>query len=388
MENGESAHYDRILPKRAFKIGAALVAGLGILFSDRYNARFRDVHFLAMLVLMCKNCSTANKAYADLKDRYGKGGPTARWFTGKLSEIGGGAEKECRRALAKTVRLAVKSRTIPRWVVTAVDFHDIPFTGETRDDNTVSSKPKGGTSRFEGYATMAVVSLPHVLQVGAVRMKTGTSKAEYVLDLISQLRALGLRSSVHLMDKEFCTVEVIRALYKKKERFLMAIKKTGGVNRAIDEFKARKRASVSRYSMTAPDGSPVEFWLVIRKRLEVKDGKRQFKYLTFATNVGKFRMRRSLGELIDMYSLRWSEENGYKSIESARARTGGLNHDARTFLFFFSMILCNLWCMANLERRRTDPRPSQLLAFYEFVISVLQTIDEFIGPPFGSPGRA
>lgn len=387
MENGESAHYDRILPKLAFKIGTALAASLGILFSNRYNAQFGDVYFLAMLVLMCKGCATANKARADLKDRYGKYAPTARWFTGKLSEIGGEAEKECRQALAKTVRLAVKSRIIPRLVISAMDFHDIPFTGKTRDDNTVPGKSKGGTSKFEGCDTMAVVSLPHVLQVGAVRMKTGTSKAEYVLDLTSQLRDLGLRSSVHLMDKEFCTVEVIRALYKKKERFLMAIKKTGGVNRAIDEFKAHKRASISRYAMTASDGSPVEFWLVIRKRIEVKDGKRQFKYLTFATNVGKFRMRRSLDELIDMYSLRWSEENGYKSIESARARTGGLNHDARTFLFF-SMILCNLWCMTNLERRWTDPRPSQLLPFYEFVISVLQTIDEFIGPPFSSPGRA
>lgn len=359
-----------------------MLAAVGIEFSNRYNARFGQEHFLAMLALMCKNRITANKAIADMQDRYKELAPSYRWFIGMLARASDpDTEKKCRQALAKTIRMAIKARHIPRLVITAIDFHTIPFTGKTRDDNVVPGKPKGGTSRFEGYATIAAVSIPHVLQIGAVRMHVGITKAEYVMNLISQMRATGLRSSVHLMDKEFCTVDVIRALDRKKEKFLMAIKRSPGVNKAILEFKAGGRGMVSRYSMRTSDGTTVSFWLVICKRLDTTSVKRQFKYLTYATNVRPSSSRISLDKLIDMYSKRWAEENGYKSTEAARARTGGLNHDARTFLFFFSLIQCNLWCMSNLDEERINPASHKTAALYTFMFALLHIIDEIIGPP-------
>ena len=48
-----------------------------------------------------------------------------------------------------------------------------PLTGEDRDDTVVGGRPKGGTSWFEGYLTMAPVGLPHTPHLHAIRMVKG-----------------------------------------------------------------------------------------------------------------------------------------------------------------------------------------------------------------------
>ena len=60
----------------------------------------------------------------------------------------------------------------------AIDKHQIPFTGKDRhnDNFVISGKPKGGTSQFETYATMQVVTEKQLPTIAVVRVIEGMSK--------------------------------------------------------------------------------------------------------------------------------------------------------------------------------------------------------------------
>ena len=139
------------------------------------------------------------------------------------------------------------------------------------------------------------------------------------------------------MDREFANVEMMRFLNGRGERFLMAVSKTPGIKNAVAEFRCGKRKAVSKYEMRSSNGTVFRFNLVIKKRLrETKDG-RKWKYLTYATNLERHYIKRTIKDIPEEYKKRWRIENNFKSVEQMRARTGSRNHSIRVFMFFLSM---------------------------------------------------
>ena len=98
--------------------------------------------------------------------------------------------------------------------------------------------------------------------------------------------------------------------------------------------------------MRSNDGTAFRFWLVIKKRRKEKKGKRRGEYLTYATNVERWYIKRTMKDVPEEYKKRWRIENNFKSVEQMRARTGSRNHSIRVFMFFLSMTACNLWYTA------------------------------------------
>ena len=226
----------------------------------------------------------------------------------------------------------------------AIDKHQIPFTGKDRhnDNFVISGKPKGGTSQFETYATMQVVTEKQLPTMAVVRVIEGMSKIEFVRKLLLESKKLGLKKPLLLMDREFSSVDVMRFLDECGERFLMAVSKRPGIKKAVSKFRSGKRKAISRYEMRSSNGTAFRFNLVIKKRLkETKDG-RKWKYLTYATNVERWYIKRTMKDVPEEYKKRWRIENNFKSVEQMRARTCSRNHAIRVFMFFFSMIVCNL----------------------------------------------
>jgi IS4 transposase len=52
------------------------------------------------------------------------------------------------------------------------------------------------------------------------------------------------------------------------------------------------------------------------------------------------------------YRSRWGIEKGYVGVEGFRARTTSRNHLLRLLYFFYSLILYNVWLLANLMLAR------------------------------------
>ena len=99
------------------------------------------------------------------------------------------------------------------------------------------------------------------------------------------------------MDCELGNTEVMCFLDGHGEKFLMAVSKRPGIKNAVAEFRRGKRKAVSKYEMRSSNRTVFRFNLVIKKRLkETKDG-RKWKYLTYATNLERQYIKRTIKDI-------------------------------------------------------------------------------------------
>jgi len=94
------------------------------------------------------------------------------------------------------------------------------------------------------------------------------------------------------MDREFFSSEVINALKKNRQYFLVPCKLTSGIKRAIAEYEMHKRPAGSTYI----EEERATFTLVILKRNE--------RYLAFATNMPKEKALWNISTLPEEYRKR------------------------------------------------------------------------------------
>ena len=117
------------------------------------------------------------------------------------------------------------------------------------------------------------------------------------------------------MDREFSSVDVMRFLNERGERFLMAVSKRPGIENAVAEFRRGKRDATSRYEMRSGDGTAFRFWPVIKKRLKEKKSKRRWAYLMYATNLERQYIKRTIKDIPEECKKRWRIGNNFKSVE-------------------------------------------------------------------------
>ena len=166
------------------------------------------------------------------------------------------------------------------------------------------------------------------------------SKIEFVRKLLSESKKLGLKKPL-LMDREFSSVDVMCFLDGHSEKFLMTVSKTPGIKKAVSEFRSGKRDAISRYEMRSNDRTTFRFWPVIKKCLKETKGKKRWEYLTYATNVERWYIKRTMKDIPEEYKKRRRIENDFKSVEQMRVRTCSRNHAIRVFMFFLSLAVCN-----------------------------------------------
>ena len=320
--------------------------------STEHNAVYGLEDVVLVLLYMCKNGATANRAVTELsitlRDDKNVRIPTSQWLLGMISAIDPDKMNAlCRRMLKSTIEngSGLERKT---GHMLAIDKHLIPFTGADKhnDNFVISGKPKGGTSQFETYATMQIVTEEQLPTIAVVRVTEDMTKIEFVRKLLSESKKMGLKKPIILIDREFSNVEVMRFLDGHGEKFLMAVSKTPGIKKAVLEFRSGKRKAISKYEMRSNDRTTFRFWLVIKKRLKETKGKKRWEYLTYATNVERWYIKRTMKDVPEEYKKRWRIENNFKSVEQMRARTCSRNHAIRVFMFFLSMTVCNLWYTA------------------------------------------
>ena len=143
------------------------------------------------------------------------------------------------------------------------------------------------------------------IAIAAVRVIEDISKIEFVRKLLSESKKMGLKKSIILMDREFSNVKVMCFLDEYGEKFLMAVSKTLGIKKTVLEFRRGKRKAISRYEMRSNDGTTFRFWLAIKKRLKETKGKRRWEYLTYATDVERWYIKRTMKDVPEEYKKRW-----------------------------------------------------------------------------------
>ena len=152
--------------KKEFRVLYDVLKRAKLPLSTEHNAVYGLDDTVLVLLYMCKNCITANRAVTELgitfrDDRSGSI-PTVQWLLGMIDAMDPDKmDALCRRMLKSTIKdgSGLERKT---GHMLAIDKHLIPFTGANRHNDrlVISGKPKGGISRFETYATMQVGDSP------------------------------------------------------------------------------------------------------------------------------------------------------------------------------------------------------------------------------------
>jgi putative transposase len=259
------------------------------------------------------------------------------------------------RALQGDLPKALRRRRQPL----ACDLTLIPYHGQPlHDDNEVyRGKAKSGTSHFHAYATAYVIKKGQRFTVALVSVRKGDALVDVLWDLLRRAARAGVRPRYLLLDKEFCSVEVIRYLQAARHAWLMPLVARG--NKADHPkgpsgsrvFHGWKRGGWSRYTMTNAGGKKATFAVCVKCRNlrgeRGKRGKHGREALVYAFG-GRLRPSSPLW-VKETYRSRFGIETSYRQMNQARIRTCTRDPLLRLLYVGVALILRNLWAWLHWE---------------------------------------
>ena len=355
---------------------AAVLSVIGVLASPSPNAKYSALDILNVALSQCHANDFVSTTIRAMR-RSGVKTMTGQRFLQLLGKRDPDEMLEiCGDMLEAAVRRLAEAGRLKGKLVLAVDEHGIPYYGKERSDAR-GGKKKDGTNWFECYMTMQVVSGKSPVTLSVYRIASGESQTHYLGALIENARRLGADIDVLLLDRGFNSAANIREMERQGVRHITPKSGDPRVYRAMEEAEADPGKAVREYAITSKDGTTVTPTMVIvpKKlkpcRAECGECKRckpvlvKDKYVAFLTNIVVDDPAELLKYIPKKYRARWGIETGYGSMESIRARTKSPSTSARLFLFYFTVVVVNLWlyCKA-VQTPYWGPSPVMPLADY------------------------
>ncbi len=164
-------------------------------------------------------------------------------------------------------------------------------------------------------------------------MKMGDSVPEFLEKTLISIQNLGIEPNLILVDREFFSVDCIRAIGKRGVVYLMLCRNSPNVIIALLEFALNVRPDTTPVAMEDQSGS-AEYWMKIEKRKSYKDPtKLEQKYMDLLQTILRIDLKR--------YKNRWMIEAEYREIEAMKTRTRTNCMSARMMCFYYSILMCN-----------------------------------------------
>jgi putative transposase len=232
----------------------------------------------------------------------------------------------------------------------AIDLVEVPYHGKVKKEHEGEvrrSKAKSGTTHFFVYATAYVIQNGPRYTLAMIRVRAEDTMVKVLKQLLTQLKKLGIKVSLLLLDRGFYSVKVIRYLIRQKQPFIMpAIKRgkkpeqDGGPTRTY-QLAALKSSGWYRYTLTRSTDGKVSFDVaVVCQNLS---GSRKLYYretLLYVT----FRVKHHpLNWIKETYRKRFGIESSYRQLNQAKIKTSTCNPALRLLFVACAFILRNIW---------------------------------------------
>jgi hypothetical protein len=252
-----------------------------------------------------------------------------------------------------TVKIAISNGSFSEPVKVAIDEHDEPYFGmDNRYLIGVESKKFRGTNKAYRFATLESVKKGERFALSVIKRDQldGVNGPKEVEILISHAISLGIMISIVLIDRGYLSAGVMNKIDNLKLKYIVPAKD----NPKVKRFKRM----AMEYSSSGFSYSTVKDIISSGKEdaestfvhvVYYPEGKKHdFSFYTNMT-VNKDNVR----ELAEAYRERWGIENGYQEKADTKEKTHSPEMCVRYFLFFFSVLLYNMWMLLNLMRRLT-----------------------------------
>jgi len=340
----------------------------------------------AVLFYACARVSSLATACAALRDAPGDSAA----HDALLATLPEAAELQRRinRALQGDLPRGLRRRRQPL----ACDLTLTPYHGRPlHDANEVyRSKAKGGTTHFHAYATAYVVKHGQRYTVALLWVKKGQALKDVLGELLRLAARAGVRPRYLLLDKGFCSVEIIRYLQAARHSWLMPLTAHGrkashpkGPS-GSQVFRARKRSGFDRYTMTNAAKERATFTVCVKCRNRRGErGQHGREALVYAFG-GRRVPCSNPQEVKEAYRRRFGIETSYRQMNQARMRTSTRDPLLRLLYVGVALILRNVWVWLHwqaLARPRRGGRRIDLsqLRFRQLLLWLQHYVEAWLG---------
>jgi hypothetical protein len=261
-------------------------------------------------------------------------------------------QRRLNRALQGDLPNALRRRQQPM----AIDLTLIPYHGKPLADlsEIFRSQAKSGTSHFHAYATAFVIRQGLRFTVALTTVARGEALAKVIQRLLEQAARASVRPRYLLLDRGFCSVDVIRYLQTSRRVRLMPVPKRG---RAADHpkgpsstriFATWKTSGWGRYTMTNAAGRQARFAVCVKCRNRRGErGRHGREALLYACSDAL--ASRSYRWIAQTYRSRFAIETSYRQLHQARIRTCTQDPLLRLLYVGIALILRNVWVWLHWE---------------------------------------
>lgn len=244
----------------------------------------------------------------------------------------------------------------------ALDLTLRPYHGQPFRDvaEVYRGQAKSGTSHFHAYATVYLVRHGRRFTLALTWVTKGEPLAGVTQRLLRAVRAIDIRPRYLLLDRGFCSVDVVRFLQAGRHPFLMPLPLRG---RPLDHpggpsgsrvFAAARRSGWGEYTMTNAAGRRATVGVCVKCRnWRGERGRRGRQRLVYAfwglrpTRVDWVRRT---------YRTRFGIESSYRQMNQAKVTTTTRDPVVRLFLIGVALVLRNVrvwlhWEQLSMPRR-------------------------------------
>ncbi len=302
------------------------------------NSVYKKNTFIDLLIHLGLNQNFAengSKIFKELKN-FGPNGDTLLYHLKKYSDI-----KEIQRmyeTLFEVVWEMARQANIfdiRKPVDVAIDFTEWFYYGDRKASMVVGKMPERGTDSCYKFITLTIVDSGKRFTLLALPVSNLNTKEELLTKLIYYAKNRIKINKVYL-DRGFFDSKSIGVLNSFGIKWLMPGQKNYLIRRTMDLSPAP--SVITGFAM-----KNARFNLIIAKD---KTGEKR----VFATNM---QFENNDVDLIErlflLYSKRWGIETSYRvKKHSFRAKTTSKNYHIRLFYFLFSVLLYNLWILADV----------------------------------------
>jgi len=221
----------------------------------------------------------------------------------------------------------------------AIDFTEWYFYGDRGAPMVVGKEPERGTSKCYKFATINIVEAGKRFTLLALPVGPFDTKEEILRKLLSYvLERIKIRRLY--VDRGFCDSNAIKVFNSLHLKYLMPATKISTVKDVMAITPAPR--IITDFEM-----KDVTFNLVIIEE-ELENGTKEKR--AFATNEEYNENDLNLAErLFDLYGKRWGIETSYRvKKHSYLPKTTSKNYQIRLFYFMFSVLMYNLWILADI----------------------------------------
>jgi putative transposase len=271
----------------------------------------------------------------------------------------------------------------------AVDLTLIPYHGRPLHDpgEVYRGQAKSGTTHFHAYATAYVVRKGQRFTAALVWVGRDDTMPGVLRQLLRQAARAGVRPRYLLLDRGFCSVDVVRYLQAARHAWLMPLTLRG---RKADHprgasgsrvFALWKKSGWGEYRMTNADGRTACFRVCVKCRNRRGErGRRGREALVYAfggMSPSSYRWVK------DTYRSRFAIETSYRQMHQARIRTCTRDPLLRLLYVGVALVLRNVWVWLHWEvlaERRRGHRRIDLgrMTFRQMLLWLQHYVEEWL----------